>query len=66
MASAKPVPGEIYLEFTVVGAYQRCTAIDAATALEVFVSGPLSASRADLERLAVGKLKRRLAEAGRG
>jgi hypothetical protein len=36
-------------------------AIDAATGTEVSVIGPASAAQADLEQLAVGKLKARLA-----
>lgn len=54
-------PGEIYFEFTVVGALVKVAALDPATATEVVVMGPASASRADLERLAAQKLRARLA-----
>ena len=39
-------------------------AIDAATGTEVSVMGPASAAQADLERLALAKLKARLAREG--
>ena len=55
---------EVYFEFTVVGATVRVAAIDAQTGTEVIVMGPASASRADLERLALAKLKARLKSAG--
>lgn len=54
-------PGEIYFEFTVVGAQVKVAALDPATATEVVVMGPVTASRADLERLAAQKLRARLA-----
>lgn len=52
---------EVYFEFTAVGAAMRVAAIDAETGLEVTIMGPVSASRGDLERLALQKLKARLA-----
>ncbi len=54
-------PREVYFEHTVIGAVVRVAAVDAATAIEVQVMGPASASRADLEQLALQKLKARLA-----
>lgn len=54
-------PGEIYFEFTALGAVVKVAAIDSVTATEVTVMGPASASRADLERLAAQKLRARLA-----
>ena len=39
------------------------TAIDADTGTEVFVLGPIRTPRAELEGLAIRKLKRKLAEA---
>lgn len=54
-------PAEVYFEFTVVGSVVKVAAIDAATAVEVSVMGPATASKADLERLALQKLKARLA-----
>ena len=63
MSKATPVEnlGEVYFEFTAVGAVVRVAAIDAATGVEVIVMGPASASAADLKRLALAKLKARLA-----
>ena len=56
--------GEVYLEFTAVGAYVKVVAIDAASGVEVSVSGPAATPRADLERIALRKLERRLAATG--
>ena len=52
---------EVYFEFTPVGAVVKVAAIDADTGIEVAVMGPATASQADLERLALAKLKARLA-----
>ena len=64
-----PSPSEpsrdVYFEFTAIGATMRVAAIDALTGTEVVVMGPASASRADLQRLALGKLKARLASPNR-
>jgi hypothetical protein len=54
-------PREVLFEFRQVGGAVRVAAIDAATGLEVTVMGPVTASRADLQRLALAKLKARLA-----
>jgi hypothetical protein len=54
-------PGEVYFEFTAIGAVVKVVAIDAATGTEVTVMGPAHAAQSDLERLALGKLKARLA-----
>jgi hypothetical protein len=59
--NARDAPREIYFEFTAVGAVVKVAAIDAATGVEVVVMGPANASRADLERLALRKLRARLA-----
>jgi hypothetical protein len=56
-----PSDREVYFEFIVVGNAVKCTAIDSLTAIEVSVMGPKSAAKADLERLALNKLKARLA-----
>jgi hypothetical protein len=53
-------PAEIYFEFTPCGRSVKVAAIDAATGTEVSVVGPASAARADLERLALQKLRARL------
>lgn len=59
----RPEPGEIYLECTFVGDCARVAAVDAATGTEVVVFGPVNASRADLELLAVRKLKKQMQDA---
>ena len=53
--------GEVYFEFTRVGASVKVAAIDGATGIEVAVVGPAAAPN-DLERLALAKLKARLAK----
>jgi hypothetical protein len=53
-------PREVFFEFIAIGAAVKVIAIDAATGTEASVIGPTSAAQADLERLAVGKLKARL------
>jgi len=63
----KPPPenaSEVYFELTYVGAAVRVAAIDAATGREAVVMGPANAAAADLERLALGKLKAMLARGG--
>lgn len=52
---------EVFFEFTAIGAIVKVVAIDAATGTEVSVMGPAGAAQADLERLAVAKLRARLA-----
>jgi ABC-type uncharacterized transport system YnjBCD ATPase subunit len=54
-------PREVFFEFTAIGAVVKVVAIDAATGTEVSVMGPAGAAQSDLERLAQGKLKARLA-----
>jgi hypothetical protein len=54
-------PGDVYFEFTVIGSSVRVSALDGRTGLEVTVIGPAGAARADLERLALAKLQRRVA-----
>jgi hypothetical protein len=53
---------EVYFEFTALGAVVKVAAIDAQTGLEVTVMGPVGAPRADLQRLALQKLRARLAK----
>jgi len=55
-------PGEVYFEFTRIGASVKVAAIDGVTGIEVAVVGPASAAPSDLERLALAKLKARLAK----
>ncbi|HWV51291.1 DUF6898 family protein [Pseudorhodoplanes sp.] len=51
---------EVLFEFTAVGSVMKVAAIDAETGVEVTVMGPVHASRADLQKLALAKLRRRL------
>ena len=58
-------PREVYFEFTAIGGAVKVAAIDALTGVEVTIMGPASAAQPDLEKLALAKLKARLArEAG--
>ena len=52
---------EVYFEITVIGGSAKVAAVDAVTTIEVAVVGPARASLADLKRLALGKLKARIA-----
>jgi len=61
MADKSQVKSEVYFEITVVGGSARVAAVDAETLIEVTVVGPARASVADLKRLALGKLKARIA-----
>jgi hypothetical protein len=53
--------GEVYFEFTPIGRSVKVSALDGATGIEVSVVGPASAAQADLQRLALQKLKARIA-----
>lgn len=60
MPDDEPRHGEIYFEFTAIGRTVKVSAIDAASGTEVSVVGPVTASQADLQRLALQKLAARL------
>jgi hypothetical protein len=51
---------EVLFEFTSIGSVTKVSAIDAQTGIEVMVMGPTRASRADLQKLALAKLRKRL------
>jgi hypothetical protein len=55
---------EVFFEFTRLGGSVKVAAIDGDTGIEVTVVGPATAAPSDLERLAVAKLKARLAREG--
>jgi hypothetical protein len=55
---------EVLFEFTAVGAVMKVAAIDAETGVEVMVMGPAHARRADLQKLALAKLRQRLKMGG--
>ena len=57
---AEPGEREVYFEFTAIGNAVKVTAIDSLTGIEVSAMGPVSASQADLQQLALQKLKMRL------
>jgi len=54
-------PHDVYFEITVIGATAKVVAIDGASGIEVTVLGPARAARRDLKKLAVAKLRARLA-----
>ena len=53
--------GEVIVEFTAHGGFLMCAAVDVDTGTEATATGPVSAGRAALERIAMAKLKRALA-----
>lgn len=53
---------EVYLEFITIGAQIKVSAIDAASGVEVVIFGPIATPRMDLERLALRKLRYKLAQ----
>lgn len=55
--------GEVLFEFRQLGPQMRVAAIDAVTGIEVVVIAPLTATPLQMQNLALGKLKRKLAEA---
>ena len=57
--------GEVYFEFVAIGTSVKVVAIDATTGTEVSVIGPVGAAQADLQQLALGKLRARLAREAR-
>jgi hypothetical protein len=53
-------PGEVLFEFTQLGGQMRVAAIDGRTGIEVIVIAPVSATQAQMQNLALAKLRRRL------
>ena len=51
---------DVYFEFVAIGNVVKVTAIDSLTGIEVSAMGPVNAARADLQQLALQKLKARL------
>jgi hypothetical protein len=62
MAGSGGSSGEVFFEFTQLGGQMRVAAIDAATSIEVVVIAPVSATRLQMQNLALAKLRKRLAE----
>ena len=54
--------GEVLFEFVQVGQQMRVAAIDSDTGIEVIVITPASATKLQMQQLALAKLRRRLAE----
>ncbi len=61
MTQRRQANKQIYLEFQVLGTSQKVSAIDGTTGIEVSVTGPKSAPRDQITKIAVQKLERRLA-----
>jgi hypothetical protein len=60
-ADKKPTgPGEVFFEFTQLGAQMRVAAIDATTGVEVVIVAPVTATQVQMQNIALAKLKRRL------
>ena len=57
---AEPDHREVYFEFVAIGNVVKVTAIDSVTGTEVSAMGPTGAARAELQQLALQKLKARL------
>ena len=61
MAPRDPLSGrEVIFEYVALGDWVRVAAVDVETGVEICVTGPVSASRPDLERIAGRKLARKL------
>nr|WP_314260460.1 serine hydroxymethyltransferase [uncultured Devosia sp.] len=54
--------GEVYFEFVQVGQQMRVAAIDVATAVEVIVITPVTASKYQMQQMALNKLRKKLSE----
>jgi hypothetical protein len=61
----RSTPGQVFFEFTQLGGQMRVAAIDAATTTEVVIIAPLTATRIQMQQIALAKLRRRLGEAPR-
>jgi hypothetical protein len=64
VSGASEPPGTVYFEFKPMGQQMRVAAIDAGTGIEVVVVAPVSATRSQMQAVALAKLRRRLGEAG--
>jgi hypothetical protein len=54
--------GQVFFEFTQLGGQMRVAAIDAATTTEVVIIAPLTATRLQMQQIALAKLRRKLGE----
>lgn len=55
--------GEVYFEFAQLGRQMRVAAIDADTGIEVVVITPVSATKFQMQQVALAKLRKKLSEA---
>lgn len=62
-SDANGPPGRVFFEFIPLGQQMRVAAIDEATGTEVVVIAPLTASRLQMQQLALAKLRRKLGAA---
>ncbi|MEA2905300.1 MAG: hypothetical protein QOG83_3335 [Alphaproteobacteria bacterium] len=60
MSAPDDKTSEVFFEFAAIGRSVKVSAIHKATGIEVSVVGPASASRADLQQVALRKLLLRL------
>jgi len=61
MSQAADQQREVYFELTAIGRTMKVVAIDAATGIEVSTIAPATASDAEAKRVALAKLRARLA-----
>jgi len=54
--------GDVLFEFVQMGQQMRVAAIDEATGIEVVVITPLNATKLQMQRVALAKLKRKLGQ----
>lgn len=54
--------GEVYFEFSQIGRQMRVAAIDADSGTEVVVIAPVSATKLQMQQLALAKLRKKLGE----
>ncbi len=62
--SSSETGGEVLLEFIRVGTQMRVSAIDPKTGTEVVIIAPVNAPRSQMQKVAIAKLKRKLASGG--
>ena len=55
--------GEVYFEFAQLGRQMRVAAIDADSGVEVVVITPVSATKLQMQQVALAKLRKRLEQA---
>ncbi len=56
--------GDVLFEFVQMGQQMRVAAIDEATGIEVVVITPLNATKLQMQRVAMAKLRRKLEQGG--